>query len=165
MADQSSQIFESYVPVYDAVPEKWEDAREFLAEQFKKISEAVNVREIGWFLDEELLSGKQFIPGTNNPQEFRTILRKVVDCGPLPNNGTKTIPHGITVDSNFTLTGLYGVATDSVGLTSFSFPFATIVANAVVQLYIDSTNIQISDLVNYSNYTRVFVFIEYTQEL
>jgi len=62
----SSQIFESYVPVYDAVPEDWESARQFLVEHLKKISNAVNAREISFFLDEELLSGKQFIPSANN---------------------------------------------------------------------------------------------------
>jgi hypothetical protein len=59
MQPLDSQEFESYVPVYDTVPEQWEDARAFLVEQLKKISNAVNVREIGWLLDEELLSGKR----------------------------------------------------------------------------------------------------------
>ena len=45
-----SQTLESYVPVYDVVPEKWEEARPFLVEQLKKISEGVNTREIGFFL-------------------------------------------------------------------------------------------------------------------
>lgn len=79
-----SQEFESYVPVYDTIPEKWEDARAFIVEQLKKISTAVNIREIGWLLDQELLSGKAFIPGSNNiisggsSQTFRSVLRKVV---------------------------------------------------------------------------------------
>src|SRR5271157_192397 len=96
----SSQEFESYLPVYDTIPEKWEDGREFLVEELKKISNAINAREIGWFLDEELLTGKAFIPGTivpgNNPSEFRQILRKVIDFGTLPNTGPKSVAHGIT---------------------------------------------------------------------
>lgn len=169
MSYNSSQEFESFVPVYDTVPEKWEDAREFLIEHLKKISNAVNDREIGFFLDEELLSGKSFIPGLtvpgNNPGQFRSILRKVVDFGPLPNAGTKSVPHGITIDANFTLIQLWAAATDPIGLTSFVIPHSTVVPANVVQIYLDSTNINITDLVNYSNYTRIFVIIEYLQEL
>jgi hypothetical protein len=49
----------------------------------EKISDAVNIREIGWFLDEELLTGKSFVPGINSvngqtSQTFRQILRKVI---------------------------------------------------------------------------------------
>ena len=62
MTYNSSQIFESYIPVYDAVPEGWEQARPFIVEQLKALANAANIREIGWYLDEELLSGKQFIP-------------------------------------------------------------------------------------------------------
>ena len=75
----SSQILESFIPVYDAIPDKWDDARPFVVEQLKKISEAVNIREIGWYLDEQLLSGKAFIPGSNNisdggtSQSYRTV--------------------------------------------------------------------------------------------
>ena len=77
------QFFESYLPVYDSVPEKWEDGRVFLIEQLKKISNVVNVREIGWYLDEEVLTGKQFIPLATSSQEFRSVFRKVIDCGTL----------------------------------------------------------------------------------
>jgi len=126
MNNIDSQQFESYVPVYDAVPEKWEDAREFLVEHLKKISNAVNIREIGWFLDEELLSGKQFIP--SNTQAIiqgtaplaRTVLRKVVDCSPLI-AGAQTFAHGIIFDSNFSLVDLWVAATNSTTLKATIF--------------------------------------------
>jgi len=170
MTSQTSQIFESYVPVYDAVPEKWEDAREFLVEHLKKISNAVNIREIGWFLDEELLSGKSFIPSPsipgNNPSNFRSILRKVIDFGPLPNAGLKSVPHGITVDANFTLISLWAAATKpTVVYVSIQIPFSSPVLNENIKITIDATNINITTAIDYSAYTRVFVTVEYIQEL
>ena len=63
-SSSQNQSFETFVPVYDTVPEKWEDARQFLVEHLKKISNAVNAREICWYLNENVLSGKQFFPGT-----------------------------------------------------------------------------------------------------
>ena len=166
-----SQQLESYVPVYDVVPERWEDARPFLVEQLKRIALAVNIREIGWFLDEELLSGKAFIPGSNDvlelgsSQRFRQVLRKVIDFGTLPNAGAKTVPHGIMFDNNFTLVDLWAAATDPVGLTAFSIPFTTASLTGEVELFIDAININIITQSNRSTYTRCFIVIEYMQEL
>ncbi len=40
----SSQEFESFVPVYDVVPDDWNDARPFLVEILKKITNGLNAR-------------------------------------------------------------------------------------------------------------------------
>jgi hypothetical protein len=161
MQREDSQILESYVPVYDVVPEKWEDARPFIVEQLKKISNAVNIREIGWFLDEELLSGKAFIPGSNNAmdggtsQQFRQILRKVIVFPGLV-IGVNTQPHGITVDANFSLIQLFGAATNATALTGEPIP------NGADTITYNSANIVITVG---AAYTRAFAVIEYIQEL
>lgn len=160
MTSFDSQIFESYVPVYDTVPEKWEDAREFLVEQLKKISNAVNIREIGLLLDEELLSGKQFIPTasmssatSSTSQQFRTVLRKVVDLGTL-SLGANVKLHGIVFDVNFTLIDLWVSGTDSPTLTARVINGNDVIMNAT-QLLITSPQA----------FDRAFAFIEYIQEI
>lgn len=171
MTIDSSQVFESFVPVYDAVPDEWKDARPFIVETLKKMSNAINIREIGWFLDEELLSGKQFIPtsattsGADPNQQFRTILRKVIDFGTLPNTGTKSVPHGIVFNANFTLMQIYGAATDPVSFFGIPIPYAATAPIQTVQIFIDQTNINITTLTNQTQYTRCFVVIEYIQEI
>lgn len=172
MNTSDDQQLESFVPVYDAVPEQWEDARPFIVEQFKRISNAVNIREIGWFLDQELLSGKAFIPGAtalsdlSTSQTFRQVLRKVIDFGPLPAAGTKAVPHGITVDANFTLVQLYAAATDPVAFQSIPIPYVD-PANLTfsIRLALVGNNVQISVGVDRSNFTRCFVVLEFLQEL
>ncbi len=162
------QNFESYLPVYDAIPDKWEDSRAFIVEQFKRVSNAVNSREIGFFLDEEVLSGKAFIPGSNlsgTSQQFRQVLRKVIDFGPLPNTAAKPVPHGITFDSNFTLVQMYAAATDPVNLIALPIPYAPAGAVDGVTVYMDAINVVIVTASNRSAYTRCFVVIEYMQEL
>jgi hypothetical protein len=152
----TSQEFESYVPLYDVVPEKWEEARADLIEYLKKISNAVNVREIGWFLDEELLSGGQFIPGTSsNNLRFRSILRKVINCSPLT-AGANTFAHGITVDANFTLVHMYGAATNRSTLVAEPLP------NGIDTLSMNATNVIVTVA---ANWPAAFVTIEYIQEL
>ena len=174
MQSQDSQIFESYVPVYDVIPDKWEEARPFVVEQLKKISQAVNVREIGFFLDEEVLSGKAFIPSTTQlangqtNQQFRQVLRKVIDFGPLPNGviPVKSVPHGINIDSNFTLIFLNGAASNPTTLQYLPLPYATPpTINANILLNMDAMNVNIVTNVNVSAFTRCFVTIEYLQEL
>ncbi len=162
----SSQQFESYVPIYDTVPDKWEDAQPFLVETLKKISNAVNIREIGWLLDEELLSGQQFFPGNSsaNDQQFRSVLRKVIDFGPLPNATTKSVPHFITFDINFSLMQLYAAATDPVAFIAIEIPFSSPTLNENIKITMDAMNINITTGINYNSYTRVYVFISYIQE-
>jgi hypothetical protein len=142
-----SQNFESYLPVYDFIPEQWEQSRPVLIEYFKKISNAVNIREIGWLLDEELISGKQYIPGTNNNQAFRTVFRKCFDLGALT-AGTNSVAHGITIDTNFSLIDLWGAATDSVGKTGTPINQPNI--------YYDQTNIYVVTTVDFTN-VRAFI--------
>lgn len=167
-----AQQLESFVPVFDAIPDKWDDARPFLVEQLKRISNAINIREIGWFIDEELLSGKAFIPGSQNidnlstSQVFRQVLRKVIDFGALPAAGTKSVPHEIMFTDNFTLVQLFGAATDSLGLVAIPIPEGdpTGLGNQV-RLDMDATNVNITVGVDLSAYNRCFVTIEFMQEL
>lgn len=161
MMPEDSQDLESFVPVYDVVPEKWEDARGFIVEQLKKITNAVNVREIGFYLDEELLSGKFFIPGSNeildggSSQQFRTMLRKVI-VFPALAIGPNTQAHGIFIDANFTLLQLYAAATNAATFTGEPIP------NGVDTISYDANNIIITVA---AVYTRAVAIIEYIQEL
>jgi hypothetical protein len=139
-----SQVFDSFVPVYDVVPEKWEDARAFLIEHLKKISTAVNTREISFMLDEQLISGKQFIPNpdvvdanSGTSEQFRTVFRKVVNTGPLIGGANPPVPHGIVFNSNFTLVDMWISATNS---TSFN----AVTMSDPQNLTMDVTNINIT---------------------
>jgi len=168
MNSETSQIFESYVPVYDAIPESWEEAKPFIVENFKKISNAINIREIGWYLDEQLLSGKAFIPGVstvanNVTQQFRQILRKVIDFGALQ-LGTKSVPHGIVFNDRFTLIQLWASSTDPVAFVAIPIPFVS-TTGGDVEINMTVTNINITCTTNRASFTRTFVFVEYIQEL
>lgn len=154
----SSQVFESYVPVYDALPTNWENATPEMVERMKAHANAINIRAIGWMLDEELLSGFQFIPGATDPNnnvapQYRTVLRKVIDTGSLA-IGAKAVPHGITFDANFTLIDLWVSATNS---TTF---IAQNIAPGNVTM--DSININITSTLVFD---RSFAQILYIQEV
>jgi len=154
----SSQELESYLPVYDTIPEKWEEGRQFLVEELKRISNVVNSREIGFYLDQELLTGKAFIPVTaipgNNPGQFRQVFRMVIEVGPIT-AVTITVAHGITFDVNFTLVDLWAAATNQ---STFD---ATIFGNS------DTISMNSVDVIIVSNgvYNVCNVVIEYMLEV
>ena len=161
MNTNDNQRLESFIPVYDVIPEKWEDARPALLEFMKKMSTAINTRDIGYFLDEECVSGKQYLPGINDAanggtsQQFRTILRKVI-VFPVLNIGLNSMPHGILIDGNFSLIQLYGSATDAITFTGEPIP------NSAVTMTYDAVNINI---IVSTAFTRANATIEYIQEL
>ena len=157
-----SQNFDSYVPVYDVAPTSWDEARPFIVEQLKVHANAINVREVGFFLDQELLSGKAFIPGSNeildggSSQQFRSILRKVVVFGSITAAGNpNTIAHGIVVDANFTLIQLWASATNSTTFRSVTFSNPDTIWMDATNIYIDSDN----------TYDRCFAYCEFIEEV
>lgn len=158
MTTPNDQFFESFLPIYDAIPDTWDDAKVLITERFRQIANAVNAREIGFFLDDELLSGKSFIPGVtipgNNPGEFRTVLRKVIDFGPIA-AGINSRVHDILFDANFTLIQLWACATNSSTFLATTFANSDTIA-------INATNVNV---LSNGTYDRCFVFIEYIQEL
>ncbi len=158
MTYNSSQQFEAYVPVYDSIPEKWEDAQAFLTEQLKEYGNAINIREIGWLLDEELLTGKQFIPGADisgTSQQFRAVFRKVIDCSPLI-AGVNNFAHGLNITDRFQLMKLYGAASDTVALTGIPLP------NNTDSITYDATDIIIT---TGAAYDKAIAVIEYIDEV
>lgn len=149
----TSQEFESYVPIYDAIPEDWDEAKVALTERLRKITESLNAKEIGFYLEEELLAGSQFSGPDGNPNEFRSIFRKVVDASPL-DLGANSFAHGINIDANFTLIKMHVSATDSTALTS------KIIADDDVDL--DAVNINITSP---AMFDRACAIIEYILEV
>lgn len=159
---------EAYVPVYDVVPDKWEDAQPFLVEILKKISNAVNAREIGFFLDEELLSGKAYIPGVtapgNNPGLFRQVLRYVADSGPLI-AGVNLVVVPVVFDVNFQLIDMWVSATNS---TTFHAITMSNPGTVVLDRSSDTTSTVTTSTVTITSpgiFDRSTVVLEYIQEL
>ena len=156
MTYNSSTKYDSYVPVYDAIPDKWEEAKNFLVERLKEHANAINVRAIGWMLDEELLSGFQFIPPQNisgTSEQNRSVFRKTFNSGALL-AGANQIPHGITFDNNFTLVELWCAGTNT------GLPLANVITGNDVTM--DNTNININSP---RAYNRSIINILYTLEL
>lgn len=162
-----SQDYDFFVPVYDAVPENWNKARQFLVEQLRCIAVQVNARSNGYYLDIEQLSGNQLFPGTSG--NLRGIFRKVIDLGALINygaGGSQSIAHGISTSSQTRVLKIYGCASDPGASTltqALPLPYVSTAGNHI-QLNMDATNITLTGIGNYSAFTQAYAVVEYVDE-
>lgn len=153
----------TYVPVYDYIPEEWEQAREALIQYLRLISNGINYRDVGTYYNQEVLAGQRFVP-TSNQADYRSVFRKVIKFGAL-GIATKSVAHGITINSNTRFTRIYGTANQpSTKFVPLPFVSSTAVAQNI-EMFVDNTYVTISSGTNYSAiYTDCFVILEYVQE-
>lgn len=140
-----------------------------LHQNIGKIATALNTKDTGYYPTFEFNCGQLFFPSTAtaavaaynvNPNEYRPVIRKVVEFGALPNTATKSVAHGIAFDINYTMTRLYAVATDPVSTFSYiPIPYAS--ATNQVEMNVDGTNINITTVSDMSAYTICNVVLEY----
>jgi hypothetical protein len=128
---------------------------------------AINGKDTGIYHTDEFVTGKVYpsdptltSASTTTPIQ-RPVYRKVIDFGALPNAGTKTIAHGLTVNSGTTWIQVTGCATDPVGLVGVNIPYSSDTANDSIELWVDNTNVNITTASDWSAYTRCYILVEW----
>jgi hypothetical protein len=138
-----------------------------LYQNLNLIATNINIRDAGLYYTSEFVNGQQFFP---NPAytslsavtpEVRQVIRLVINFGALPNAATKSVAHGITITSSYTFTRIYATASDTTGLTYLPIPYASAVANNVIELSVDAVNVNITTGINRTNYNVCYVILEY----
>ena len=138
-----------------------------LYQNLNRMSLVLNTKDSGFYVTNEFTTGQVYFPNPANssatPQGpvFRQTLRVVVNFGPLPNAGVKSVPHNIPVTPGFTFTRIYGCASDTVGFNYIPLPYAspTLVDN--IELKVTATDVVITTAADYSAYTVTYVILEY----
>ena len=95
---------------------------------------------------------------TSQAAVYRQAFRLVVDFGALPNNGTFSVPHGLTITNTWSFTRIYATASDQTGFNFLPIPSAN------VNLTVNATNVNITTVGNYSNYNECIVVLEYLKD-
>lgn len=130
-----------------------------LYQQINNIALVLNLKDSGYYVEQEFVNGQVFSPSPTNPYGVQ-VFRKVISFGALPNAGTKTVAHGLTITSGFNFTRIYGCATDPS--TSFiPLPYSSPTLNQNISLSVDTTNVTITTAIDYSGYTTTWVILEY----
>jgi hypothetical protein len=129
----------------------------------------LNLKETGQYQLQELLNSQQWFidPQTNSPSnpQSRFDFRTTVLCGALPNTGTSVTPHNIGFTDQFTITRLYGAATDHTGLNYINLSYASPVPANNIELRADGTNVYITTGSNRTNFDYSLVVLEYLKNL
>jgi len=145
--------------------------KELLVRLYQNINimaNVLNIKDSGFYNTQEFVNGQIFFPNpafssaTSAVPVFRQVYRTVVNFGALPNSATKSVPHLITCTPATTFTRIYATASDTTGLTYIPIPYAS--TSTIVELKVDSTNVNITTNANLSNYNITYVVLEYLQQ-
>lgn len=156
---QNSQ--QSFLPTTIILPDL-SDEKEFnyiLTDFIKKMTAAINQKDIGQYVLQEVLNGHQFFK-PNSTNTFRDIYRKVINFGTLPNSDTKEVNHEISISSTTRFTRIYG--TSNLPDTTFiPLPFASPTTNENIKLEVTDQVVRITTAMDYSAFTDTFIILEY----
>jgi hypothetical protein len=138
-----------------------------LYQQINLIAVVLNTKDTGLYPLQEFVNSQQFFPNpaysstsVTTPTQ-RQVFRYVVNFGALPNTGSKSVAHDLTITTDFTFTRIYGCSSDTTNRSYLPIPFAspTLVEN--IKLSVDATNVTIVTGSNRSAYTTTYVVLEY----
>lgn len=164
MFSSDNSLVSNQIPISLDFPSEPNELNLFVQAIIKRIANATNSKESGLYVPLETATFISYFTD-GNPQKFRNVYRKTINIGPLPNTGVITIAHGISFDSNFTVTRIYGSATDPTNLEYIPLPYADPDPTKCVSLFANGTFIVIQTGSNRETFTRCTVVIEYTKNL
>jgi hypothetical protein len=104
----------------------------------------------------------------SSQQLQRQGFRKVINFGALPNTGTKSVAHGITVTASTSITRIYGAATNPTALDPnprfIPLPYVDTTTEAnEITLYASDVNVYVVTAANFSAFTICYIILEYLQ--
>jgi len=152
----------NYVPEQIELPFDFDQFRERMKETVELHARLINRKDTGQYEEYEVPINQSF-PGATGQQK-RSIFRKIVNTGALPNAATKSVAHGISnIGNNWFFTRIYGTAMEPAGAAPrpFFIPLPNAGPNYQVQLRVDTTNINITTAVNLSAFTQSYVILEF----
>ena len=133
--------------------------KDTLTNAYRKVATTVNSKTGGLYQPREISNSEQYFT-PKNPQKLRNVYRMTVDFGALPNNTTKTVSHGINFTSEFTMTKIYGAASDVDSLQYIPLPYSS-ATGANIELFVTGSNVTIITNSDRSNFIIAYVVIEY----
>lgn len=145
-----------------------------LYQNVNNIAVSLNVKDTGYYLTNEFVTGSLVFSTTNDYNDLRAIYRTTVNFGALPAAGSKSVAHGIpdivvAGTTTFTFVKIYGAATNpSIPANPF-IPIPYVSAGATnndnLQLDVDATNVTITTGgKDYSAWTRTLITLEYVKQ-
>lgn len=143
--------------------------KEFIIRLTQRINELalnLNRKDTGIYSTEEYVNSQVYFPDqtlssiTTKAPVLRTVFRKVIDFGGLPNTGTTSVAHNIILDANSIFTRIYATATDP-NTSYIPIPYSSSTLANNIEINVDTTNVNITTGSDRTGFTTCFVVIEY----
>lgn len=119
-----------------------------LYQNISAITTALNLKDSGYYTFAEFVNGQLYFPNpaltsnTSQTAAYRQVFRYVINFGALPNTATKSVAHGLAINTGWTFTRIYATASDTTGLTYIPIP------DAQSTISVDATNVNITTTAN-----------------
>ena len=140
-----------------------------LYQNLNNISLSLNARDAGYYDTMEFLNSQVFFPNpalnssTATTPSYRSVFRKVINFGALPNTAAKSVAHGIVCSAATSFTRIYGAASDPVGFNYIPLPYASPTLANNISIDVDATNVTITTGSDRTAFTITYVVLEYLQ--
>lgn len=161
MIPQATTIGNTYVNTYTNYQLDEEELKLLLTRRDTQLSTALNYKENGIFERTEYQNGQQYFGNAATPDQKRFVYRKVIVFGAIAAGANLAIAHGISTVSSFT--HIYGTCV-TAGPTYRAIPYASVTANANIEVLVDPTNVTIFNGAASPNITSAMIVLEYLKQ-
>lgn len=148
------------LPTSFFIPEDYLKARVVLIDDIQRIKRAINRKSTGEYYEQEVNTAQSLFGGTSNN---KTVFRKTIDFGALPDNASKSVAHGIPFDSNYKFLKIFGSSTDQTAISAIPLPYSSPTLTDNISLEVDGTNVTVTTGADYSAYTETLIILEYVK--
>lgn len=148
-------------------PQRLQETMRRLYYYTNRMISAINLKESGLYDEIETLSGQIYFPvnvdsSTQREPIKRTVQRKTINFGALPNTATKSVAHGISLQDNAIGIRIIGCATrPGPGISMIPIPFASPTLANNISVDVDGTNVNVTTGSDRTAYTICYIVIEY----
>lgn len=157
-----SQIYE-----IDVTSPQFKELLVRLYQNINNISVALNLKDSGYYITDSFVNSQLFFPNpaynssTSVNPGYRQVFRIVINFGALPNATTKSVPHNLDVNTQYTFTRIYGVASDTTSFNYIPLPYASASGTDNIELSVDSTNVTVATTSDRTNFNVCYIILEY----
>lgn len=138
-----------------------------LYQNINTIALNLNIRDAGYYVESEFINGQAWFPNpalsstTTASPVLRQVFRLVINFGALPNTGTKSVAHGLTITAGYSFTRIYATASDPIGKNYIPIPYASPTDANEIEINVDATNVNITTGSDRTAFTICYVILEY----
>ena len=125
---------------------------------------AINGKDTGIYDVLETITGQTYFQAAGKTTQ-RATYRKVIDYGTLPNAAQLGVDHGITNVAGFSITRIYGAATDPTHRLYFPLPYVANSKDEPIALWATSDKVWTDTFAtDRSDFTKTYIIVEYLKD-